>query len=193
VTEGGVGTVDIDGVGGQLTVVAGPGPVRLTGILNWTGQPPRTSVTRDHTGRVLRLSYRCAPASPCSEDYRLTVPAGIALAVRQPSGQVMLAGLSGTLSITAASADVVAHHLRAAHLRAVITAGQFDASFDSPPQSVQIELTRADGTVRVPGTVRYRVSQQGSGSADVRVPRSGSAGRTIAATVHDSQLALLSS
>jgi hypothetical protein len=194
VTEGGVGTVDIDGVGGQLTVVAGPGPVRLTGILNWTGQAPRTSVTRDHTGRVLRLSYRCAPASPCSEDYRLTVPAGIALAVRQPSGQVMLAGLSGTLSITAASADVVARQLGAATLRAVITGGQFTADFGRPPRSVRVELIRADGTVRVPGTVRYRVSQQvSSGSVEVGVPRSGSSGRTIAATVRDSQLALLPS
>jgi hypothetical protein len=194
VTEGGVGTVDFDGVGGQLTVTAEAGPVRLTGTLNWTGQPPRTSVTRDPAGRGLRLSYRCAPASPCTEDYRLTVPAGTALTVRQPSGQLTLSGLNGPLAITTASADVVARHLRAARLRATITAGQFDASFDSPPQSVQIELTRADGTVRVPGTVRYRVSQQvSSGSAEVRVPRSGSAVRTIVATVHDSQLALLPS
>jgi hypothetical protein len=116
------------------------------------------------------------------------------LTVQQPSGQLTLAGLSGRLSITAASADVVARHLDAAHLGASITAGRFDASFDAPPQSVQIELTRADGTLRVPGTVRYRVSQQVSGgSADVRVPRSSSAGRTIVATLHDSQLALLPS
>ncbi|HEY6501637.1 MAG TPA: hypothetical protein VIZ20_19565 [Streptosporangiaceae bacterium] len=194
VTEADVSTVDFDGVGGQLTVVAGPGPVRLTGTLNWTGPPPRASVTRDHTGRALRLTYRCAPASPCTEDYRLTVPAGTTLTLRQPSGQLTLSGLSGRLSITAASADVVARDLKAAHLRASITTGQFDASFDSPPQSVQIDLTRANGTVRVPGTVRYRVSQQVSGgSADVRVPRSDSAGRTIAAALHDSQLALLPS
>jgi len=194
VTEAGVNAVDFDGVGGTLTVTAAPGPVRLTGTLNWTGPPPRTSVTRDHTGRGLHLSYRCAPASPCTEDYRLTVPAGTALTVRQPSGQLTLSGLRGRLSITAASAGVVARHLDAAHLRASITAGRFDASFDAPPESVQIELVRADGTVRVPGTARYRVSQQVSGgSADVRVPRSSSAARTIVATLHDSQLALLPS
>jgi hypothetical protein len=194
VTEAGVSTVDFDGVGGQLTVVAGPGPVRLTGTLNWTGQAPRTSVTRDRTGRALRLSYRCAPASPCTEDYRLTVPAGTALAVRQPSGQIMLAGLSGTLSIIAASADVVARQLGVATLRAVINGGQLTADFVRPPRSVRVQLIRADGTVRVPGTVRYRVSQQvSSGSVDVQVPRSGSSGRTIVATVRDSQLALLPS
>ncbi|HEY2521774.1 MAG TPA: hypothetical protein VGJ19_16805, partial [Streptosporangiaceae bacterium] len=194
VPETGVGTVDFDGVGGRLTVATAPGPIRLTGTLNWTGQRPRTSVTRDRTGQVLRLAYRCAPVSPCTEDYRLTVPAGTALTVRQPSGQLTLAGLSGRLAITAASADVVAQHLKAADLRAAITGGRFDASFDDPPHSVQIELTRADGTVRVPGTVRYRVTQQtGSGSLDVRVPRSGSAARTISAVVRDSQLALLPS
>jgi len=194
VTETGVDAVDFDGVGGTLTVAAARGPVRLTGTLNWTGPPPRTSVTRDHTGRGLHLSYRCAPASPCTEDYRLTVPAGTALTVRQPSGQLTLSGLRGRLSITAASADVVARHLDAAHLRASITAGRLDASFDSPPESVQIELTRADGTVRIPGPARYRVSQQVSGgSADVRVPRSSSAARTIVATLHDGQLALLPS
>jgi len=59
---------------------------------------------------------------------------------------------------------------------------------------VRLELIRADGTVRVPGTVRYRVSQQvSSGSVEVGVPQSGSSGRTIAATVRDSQLALLPS
>jgi hypothetical protein len=194
VTEAGVGTVDFGGVGGQLTVVAGPGPVRLTGTLNWTGQPPRTGVTRDHAGRVLRLSYRCAPASPCSEDYRLTIPARTALAVQQPSGQVTLTGLSGSLSITAASADVVARQLGVATLRAVVTAGQLTADFVRPPRSVRVELIRADGTVRVPGTVPYRVSQQvSSGSVEVEVPHSGSSSRTIAATVRDSQLALLSS
>jgi hypothetical protein len=194
VTEAGVGTVDFDGVGGQLTVVARAGPVRLTGTLNWTGQPPRTGVTRDHAGRVLRLSYRCAPASPCTEDYRLTIPARTALAVQQPSGQVTLTGLSGSLSIWAASADVVARQLGVATLRAVVTAGQFTADFARAPRSVRVELTRADGTVRVPGTVPYRVSQQvSSGSVEVGVPRSGSSSRTIAATVRDSQLALLSS
>jgi hypothetical protein len=194
VTEAGVDAVEFDGVGGTLTVTAAPGPVRLTGTLNWTGPPPRTSVTRDRTGRGLHLFYRCAPGSPCTEDYQLTVPAGSTLTVRQPSGQLTLSGLSGRLSIIAASADVVARHLAAAHLRASVTAGQLDASFDSAPQSVQLELTRANGTVRVPGTARYRVSQQVSGgSADIRVPRSGSAARTIVATLHDSQLALLPS
>jgi hypothetical protein len=194
VTGTGVGTVDFDGVAGQLTVTAGSGPVRLTGMLNWTGQPPRTSVRRDRSGRVLQLSYQCAPASPCSGDYRLMVPAGTTLAVRQPSGQVTLSGLSGSLTITAASADVVARHLRTADLRAAITAGQLTASFDTPPTSVQVVLTRAQATVRLPGAVHYRISQQvSSGSVDVRVPRSSSAGRTIVATVNDSQLTLLPS
>ena len=81
-----------------------------------------------------------------------------------------------------------------ATLRAVINGGQLTADFVRPPRSVRVQLIRADGTVRVPGTVRYRVSQQVSGgSADVRVPRSGSSGRTIVATVRDSQLALLPS
>jgi hypothetical protein len=194
VTEAGVGAIDFDGVGGQLTVAAGPGPVRLSGTLNWTGQAPRASVTRDRTGRALRLSYRCAPASPCTEDYRLTVPAGAALAVRQPSGQIMLAGLSGTLSITAASADVVARQLGVGTLRAVINGGQLIADFVRPPRSVRVQLIRADGTVRVPGMARYRVSQQvSSGSVDIGVPQSGSSGRTIIATVRDSHLALLPS
>jgi hypothetical protein len=194
VIETGVGTVDFGAVAGQLTVAAGSGPVRLTGTLNWTGQPPRTSVQRDRSGRVLHLSYQCAPASPCSGDYRLTVPAGTALAVRQPSGQITLSGLSGALTITAASADVVARHLRSANLRAAITAGQFTASFDAAPKSVRVELIRAEATVRLPGAAHYRVTQDvSSGSVEVRVPQSSSAGHTIVATGSDSQLALLPS
>jgi hypothetical protein len=186
--------VDFDGVTGQLTVTAGSGPVRLTGTLNWTGQPPRTSVRRDRAGRVLQLSYQCAPASPCTENYRLTVPAGTTLAIRQPSGQVMLSGLSGPLAITAASASVVALHLRAAKLRAAITAGQFTASFDAPPTSVRVELTRAQATVRLPGAAHYRISQQvSSGSVDVQVPRSSSARHIVVANLSDSQLTLLPS
>jgi hypothetical protein len=194
VSASGVGTVDLRGVPGQLTVVGtSGGRVRLTGVLHWTG-PDAPVATRSvgHDGHVLHLSYRCAAGSPCTEDYRLAVPGRTATVIHQPSGHVMVSGLAGTLRILAASVDVSATGLRSPELSAQITSGHLSASFAVAPRQVSVALTSAQATVRLPPGIGYSVtSQVSSGYINVGIPRSAATTRTVTAHINQGELQLL--
>jgi hypothetical protein len=188
-----VRTVYLQDVPGILTVVGSSGStVRLTGKLRWTGRRvPRVRTTVDRAAHLLRLSYRCAAASPCTENYRLVVPGDTAVILSQPSGQVLLDGLAGPLRITAANVHVTATGLRAPWLTAVITSGQLTASFAVPPGQVSLALTSAQATIHLPASVRYAVrTQVTSGSVQVGVPQATSSGHLVTARLDSSDLQL---
>jgi hypothetical protein len=193
VSAGSVRTVYLQGVPGQLTVAGSTGAtVTLTGKLRWNGaRPALAHSTMDPAAHVLRLSYRCAAGSPCTENYRLTVPARTAVILSQPSGQVQLDGLAGPLRITAANVNVIAGGLRVPSLTATITSGQLTASFTAPPQQVSIALTSAHAVVRLPASVSYAVSTQASsGSVQVGVPQAARSGHRVTAHLDSSDLQL---
>ena len=199
VTASAVGTVDLRGVPGLLTIVgARSGQVRLTGVLHWSGLAAPVATRRlDRSGRgahsgVLHLSYRCAKASPCTEDYRLVVPGRTATVIRQPSGHVIVSGVAGALRIRAASVDVSATGLRSPTLAAQITSGHLSASFAVAPRQISVALVSAQATVRLPGGVGYLVSSQVSaGFVHVGIPRAADATRTVSARIDQGELQLL--
>jgi hypothetical protein len=192
----GVTAVELLGVPGQLTVVgAATSQVSLTGPLHWTGPAAPRVVTRLNrlTGTLL-LAYQCAPASPCTENYRLVVPWRTAIQIRQPSGHIVLASLAGPLRITAASVDISASGLRSPSLVAAITSGHLSASFAAPPRRLAVTLRSAQATVRLPASTRYAVSSQvTSGFVHVGVPQGTSPAHTIRARVTSGELELLPS
>jgi hypothetical protein len=193
VSAGAVRTVYLQGVPGQLTIAGSTGAtVTLTGKLRWNGaRPAQAHSTTDRAAHLLRLSYRCAAGSPCTENYRLTVPARTAVILSQPSGQVRLDGLAGPLRITAANVNVTAAGLRVPSLTATITSGQLTASFTAPPRQLSIALTSAHAVVRLPASVSYTVSTQvASGSVQVGVPQAAHSGHLVTAHLDSSDLQL---
>ncbi len=194
VTEGSVSTVDLQGVPGQVKIVAvNGGRVRLAGQLHWTGHAPHAAA-RVGRGHVLWLSYRCAAASPCTEDYQLVVPRRTAVVLHQPSGHVLISGLAGTLRITAGSVNISAAGLRCPALAAVITSGHMSATFDTAPRKVSVRLTSAQATLRLPVTASYAVSSQvTSGYVHVGIPRDSTADRSVSALIDSGELELLPS
>ena len=192
VSASSVRTVSLQGVPGKLSIVGGSGAtVRLTGKLRWTGRPPRGYTTMDRAAHLLRLSYQCAAASPCTENYRLVVPGRTAVILSQPSGQVLLAGLAGPLRLTAANVNVTATGLRAPSLTAIITSGQLTASFAAPPGQVTLVLTSAHATIHLPASVRYAVrTQVTSGSVQTGVPQAAHSGHLVTARLDSSDLQL---
>jgi hypothetical protein len=192
VKVGAVTAVDLQAVPGHLSVVSTTSnQATLTGVLDWTGQhaPAATSRLSDHR---LSLSYRCATASPCTADWRLTVPQHAAVTLQVPSGYVTVAGIAGPLQITASSVDVSATGLASPRLEAAITSGHLSAVFRSAPQQVSISLTSAQSTVKLPANVAYAVSDQvTSGYMQVGVPESASSSRTVTVTVVSGEMALL--
>lgn len=195
VTARSVGTVDFQGVPGQLTIVGtGSGQVTLTGQLQANGSAPAVETRLDRATGVLEVSVQCAPATQCTQNLRLEVPADTGTAVRQPSGQVVISDLAGPLRITAANADISASGLRSADLAAVITRGHLSATFATPPRQVSITLASAQATLRLPDRAAYRVTQQlTSGYVRVAIPQAGSAPRTVAVRIDSGELELLPS
>ncbi|HEY0716062.1 MAG TPA: hypothetical protein VGD68_00465 [Streptosporangiaceae bacterium] len=193
VTTGPVGTVDVEGVPGQLTITgSGTSQVRLSGELRWTGHAPAASVRTDTAANALHLDYICAVNSPCTEEYQLSVPAHTAVVLSQPSGHVIITGLSSALRITAASVEVRATGLRTPSLTASITSGQLTATFAAAPRRVSLVLTSAQATVALPVTgPGYQVSQRvASGYVHVGVPQAASSPDQIRAQINSGELEL---
>jgi hypothetical protein len=193
VSAGLVRTVDLQSVPGQLVIVAAATrTVTLTGQLTWTGQAPVVTSRLDHATGVLRLTYRCAPASPCSEDYRLVLPRRTAVNLRQPSGHVIMSGLAGALRIIASSVDVSATDLSSPSLTAAITSGHLSAAFDLAPRHVSLTLISAQATVALPAGDAYAVSSRvTSGYVHVGVPQDSGAPRKVTDRIVSGELELL--
>ena len=186
-------TVVVQDVPGQLTITGVPGSqVTMTGQLHWTGRPAAVSVQPRPAGHLLRLVYHCAAGSPCTANLRLTVPPRTAIVLYQPAGHVVLAGLAGTLRITARNADVQAAGLRSPALMASVTSGHLSATLLAPPRRVAVTLRSAQATLRLPATVSYRLSQQvTSGYLRAGIPQASDATRYISARVASGELELL--
>jgi hypothetical protein len=195
VSVGRIGGIDFQGVAGQLTIIGTRSSrVALTGQLRGTGGVPDIETRREGAGDVLMLSVQCAPGSLCTENLRLAVPAGTPAAVRQPSGQILVTGLSGPLSITAANVDISARGLRSPYLAAMITNGHLSAGFAAAPRRVLITLVSAQATLRVPPHGAYRITQQvTSGYVNVAIPQAASATHTVTARIDSGELELLPS
>jgi hypothetical protein len=193
VVAGPAATVELQAAQGQLTIVgSATGLVTLTGELHWTGHAPIASTRLNRVAGILRLSYRCAAASPCGGNYRLVVPRRTAVVVHEPSGHVIITGLAGPLRITARSVDVSATGLRSPSLAARITSGRLSAVFDAAPRRVSITLLSAQATLRLPPGAAYAIRQRvTSGYVDVGIPRAAGATRTITARINTGELELL--
>ena len=138
--------------------------VTLTGQMNWAGRAPVAVARLDRMAGLLRLSYRCATASPCTGNYRLAVPWRTAVMLREPSGHVVISGLAGPLSITASQVDISATGLRSPSLRAAITSGHLSATFAAAPRHIAVSLVSAQATLRLPRSAGYAIRARGSRS-----------------------------
>jgi hypothetical protein len=186
-------TVRLQTVPGQLTIVAAATrKVVLTGQLHWARHAPAAAMTYDRAASLLRLSYRCAVASPCTGSYLLVVPPRTAVVLSQPSGHVVISGLAGPLRITGRNVDVSATRLRSPALAAAITSGHLSAIFDAAPRRVSITLISAQATLRLPASTGYAVSSQvTAGYVHIGVPQARNAARTVAIRISSGELELL--
>lgn len=177
-----VGSGDVDlsaGDAGQATVHR-----RLT----WSWFRPTVIETWD--GNTLSLRYRCHGvflAGGCGVDYRLSVPAGVAVDVRTGSGDIHIRDLTGPLTLHSGSGDLAVSHaggrlslntgsgdvnaagLTATSVRARTGSGDVALRFDGAPSDVAADTGSGDVRVFVPSGP-YRVSTRtGSGEVALRV------------------------
>jgi hypothetical protein len=106
----------------------------------------------------------------------------------------VVTGLDAPLRITATNADISASGLRSADLAAEVTSGHLSAAFATPPRRVSISLASAQATLRLPGRVAYRVTQEvTSGYVRGAIRQAGNATHSVTARIDDGELELLPS
>ena len=193
-TSGPVRKVELIGLAGKLTVTGTAGDrAGLAGPVQWNGSAaPQITSRFDRLTGTLKLTSSCAAGSPCTADWRLTVPRRASLVLFQPSGQVTLAGLAGPVRIGAASVDISATGLRSPSLVAYISSGHLAAGFAAPPRRLAVNLTSAQATIHLPDSVRYAVtSNVTSGYLQNGIPTSATAARTISVRIASGEVSLL--
>jgi hypothetical protein len=167
----------LDGVSGRVLVTADPGATAVTGT--FTGADParnsdvRTDLDVPHGTRT--LTVRCAvdggPYAPCAGELHLTVPPHTGLRLRQTSGDTVLTGLGGDLTVVTTSDHLTATGLRPHRATVTVTSGSADVAFAAAPDRVTAQVTSASAVLRVPVTGvddAYAVTSSAA-SADVRV------------------------
>ena len=194
----GVRSVDLDGFNGRVTVAVGDGSE-----ITASAQPVDGHAAPDLDFRMDtatgHLSLACsgpgvAPGTVAcpATTYSVLVPARVGVSLREISGQAMLVGLSGPITITASSADTTAQELRTNDFTASIISGTLNAAFDAAPAHIAVTVTSAQATLRLPDTTAYAVHQQAvSADIQVKVPQSATATHTIQATATSGEINLV--
>jgi hypothetical protein len=193
-----VRSVDLDGFNGRVTVAVGDGSKITASAQPVEGrEAPNLAFRMDTASGHLLLT--CwgpgvvpGPIACPATAYSVLVPPHVAVALREDSGQAMLVGLSGPITITASSADTTAQALRTDDFTAAITSGTLDATFASAPAHIAVTVTSAQASLRLPDTTAYDVQQQAV-SADVQigVPRSATSAHVIQATATSGEISLI--
>ncbi|MFJ1588449.1 hypothetical protein ACIOC1_34625 [Streptomyces sp. NPDC088197] len=133
-------------------------------------------------------------AGSCDGDLTLTVPEKTGLRLRQTSGETLLEGLGGRLTVNVASDRLTAHALHPSHADFAVTSSSADLGFSLAPDTLAVVTTSASTAVRlpVPSGDAYAVTTAAtSADVQVKVPNRDGAAHRVALTVHSGSLAVL--
>jgi hypothetical protein len=168
-----VGNVTITGSGGSATSIAQ--------LVAYSRTPPVTS--RTVSGRTLTVTYTCPAQLVCGVAYVIQVPRKVAVRVTAGAGAIRLSGLAGSVTATAKVGLIDAAGLTGASVSLTTSVGGISATFAAVPATIQA-LTRVGViTLRVPGSVSYRVSASARlGRTTVSVRQSSSSAHAITVT-----------
>lgn len=170
-------------LGGVTVTGSQRSTVAVTEKMQYSEQPP--AMSRSLTGQALTLSYTCPNEANCGASYDIQVPQGIAVRVSDATGEVTLFSLAGPVTATTHIGAVIAFGLTSATANFTSGTGEIDAAFTAAPTSVHATTNVGAITIRVPGTVSYRVSiQNGLGAASVTVPEASSSPHAISAATN---------
>ncbi|MBY8882189.1 hypothetical protein [Actinacidiphila acidipaludis] len=193
-------TVVLDGVSGRIQVTADPHAHTVTGSFHrsdghsavlhgTTGDDPASG--DGHT-----LTVRCEDddghQEACAGDLVLTVPGHTGLRMRQTSGETVLDGLGGDLSLDASSLQLTTRDLRSPHAEVRVVSGSADLGFGAAPADLDLHASSASVAVRLPQIDGgYAVTTAAaSASVQVQVPRDPTAGHRVALTVTSGSLSV---
>ncbi|ROR43869.1 hypothetical protein [Kitasatospora cineracea] len=174
---GQVTELEVDGQVGGIEVRAGDGPVQVVEKRTWRDQEPQsTHVLADG---VLKLAYSC---SQCGIGYRVRVPAGTVLRLKETTGGISLHGMAGDITARTVTGGVEASGLRAANVTLEAETGGVTARFAAAPTRAELRTDTGGVELTVPAGEAYAVDARArTGGTQVSVPSQAGAGRTLVA------------
>jgi Toastrack DUF4097 len=169
-----------------------------------------------------RVTWRSAPSGisvlsqcrqltgPCSFDYTVTVPRGLRIRLANDSGDVIVQGLTGPVSVAdnsgnvrleslpgaldlhADSGDITGTGLASRSVLAESNSGDITLTFTRVPRHIRVSAD--SGNIRVvlpPGAAGYRVAATtGSGTVSVSVPVDSRSPDTISASTNSGDITI---
>ncbi|WP_329129612.1 hypothetical protein OG552_03940 [Streptomyces sp. NBC_01476] len=199
---GDAGLVVLDGVSGRIQVSADPGARTVRGSFHRADGAParvRTAIAPAGADGSGTLTVSCQDAggagTPCAGELTLTVPEHTGLRLRQTSGETVLSGLGGALTVTAASDRFTAQDLHPSRAELTLTSGSADLGFADPPDTLAVRATSAAMTLRLPAAGGGYAVTTAATSADVQVqvPRRADSPHRVSLQVLSGSLAVLPS
>ncbi|MFJ5611105.1 hypothetical protein ACIQCJ_17180 [Streptomyces sp. NPDC093221] len=195
----------LEGVSGRVRITADASAHTVSGTYHRPdGGTARVRGVVDDAAGLRTLTLVCGTdtgddvggdtAGSCDGDLNLTVPEKTGLRLRQTSGETLLEGLGGRLTVNVASDRLTAHALHPSHADFAVTSSSADLGFSAAPDTLAVVTTSASTAVRlpVPAGDAYAVTTSAtSADVQVKVPNRDGAAHRVALTVHSGSLAVL--
>lgn len=171
---------------GDVTVIGGGSgaagsAVSVTQEAEYVSKPPVTS--RTISGGTLTITYSCPVQPVCGVAYVVRVPRDVTVQAAADAGTIRLTGLGGRVTAKVKVGSISATGLTGPVVSLTTDVGGISAAFAGTPATVQAVTRVGAITLRLPGTVSYKISVDAHlGKATVSVPQSASSPHAITAT-----------
>ncbi|GAA2596916.1 DUF4097 family beta strand repeat-containing protein [Actinomadura fulvescens] len=168
---GAVTTLKVDSDDGDVEVVGSDSPgVKVVERLTWSSEHRKPKPEHVTEGGTLRLRSRCEGnvigVSSCGISYRIQVPRGMALDLRNDDGALKVAGLRGTVRLSTDTGSITADNVQTTSLVAKTGDGGIKVS----GQAAHTELRTDTGSISAAELRADRlVASTGDGSIRVRL------------------------
>ena len=162
------GSSDVEVRGG-----APAGTVHVERHLSWGPGASRPTPKETWSGSALTIAADCDGSflSSCSVDYVVTVPRATDVAVDIGSGDIVLTGSLGAVTLKSGSGDIETANLAAEQVTAEAGSGDIDVELATLASPVSVRTGSGDVSVRLPQDAVYAVATEtGSGDTEVSVP-----------------------
>jgi hypothetical protein len=181
--SGAVSSVVVTSHVGDVTVIGGSAgsAVSVTQEAEYSSRPPVTG--RTVSGGTLTVTYTCSVQAVCGVAYIVRVPRDVTVQATADAGTIRLTGLGGPVTANVKVGSISATGLTGSIVSLTTDVGSISAAFAGTPATIQAVTRVGAITLRVPGSVSYKVSVTDHlGKATVSIPQSASSPHAITVT-----------
>jgi hypothetical protein len=167
----------VDGHGGDIEIVTGSGPIKVTETMQYGDKKPvsRHSVSN---GELLLQSDRCNVDGVCNVDYKIQIPGTLTAKLSSGGGAVQVSGVGAPVDIDSGGGKVVVDKL-SANLTVKSSGGAVEASLSAEPDSVAVDTSGGGAQIKLPGGPYAVDADSGGGPRDVSVKTSDTSAHKV--------------